>query len=292
MTKNGSMKMSGGGNRSQGLPATTNKKTGSLIRHIMKEAYSNPKQRSGGSQGSQEQQETPSFSYQVSDLSVSLKSSVNYPVAYYTAEPPPSWSTTFVTSPGTFSASDLTNYISSTAFLYGLLRLVFEFTIDKDLTKSNGGKIKIDVSNAAGTPREFFGDINNPGGPPISAGLQAILDNLPPPSWNFYFKDGTGVDISDYLEISLENIVDDDGDLYNEASTLVIQLKSSANINIGKGNCTFILAFNENDNPQSSGRYLGQGPYQFFVNEQAEPGDYNFSITSAKNVNSAGFTVT
>ena len=69
------MKMSGGGNKSQGLPATTNKTTGSLIRHIMKEAYSNPKQRSGGSQ---EQQETPSVSYQVSNLSNILYSQLDY----------------------------------------------------------------------------------------------------------------------------------------------------------------------------------------------------------------------
>ena len=289
MTKNGSMKMSGGGNKSQGLPATTNKKTGSLIRHIMKEAYSNPKQRSGGSQ-EQDQQKTPSFSYEVSNLSVSLKSGIFGSFGPEPPTPPQTFQT--LSTSGTVSASSLSSYISSSAFLYGLLRLVFEFTIDKDLTKSNGGKIKIDVSKADGTPREFFGDINNPGGPPISAGLKAILDTLPPPSWKFYFKDGTGVDISDYLEISLENIVDDDGDLYNEASTLVIQLKSSANINIGKGNCTFILSFNENDNATSSGRYLGQGPYQFFVNEQAEPGYYDFSISSATNKPSAGFTVT
>ena len=40
MTKNGSMKMSGGGNKSQGLPATTNMRSGPIRNYVFSQAYS------------------------------------------------------------------------------------------------------------------------------------------------------------------------------------------------------------------------------------------------------------
>lgn len=47
MTKNGSMKMSGGGNKSQGLPATTNMRSGPIRNYVNRQAYSTPAQRAG-----------------------------------------------------------------------------------------------------------------------------------------------------------------------------------------------------------------------------------------------------
>ena len=47
MTKNGSLKMSGGGNKSQGLPATTNMRSGPIRNYVNRQAYSTPAQRAG-----------------------------------------------------------------------------------------------------------------------------------------------------------------------------------------------------------------------------------------------------
>ena len=287
MTKNGSMKMSGGGNKSQGLPATTNKKTGSLIRHIMKEAYSNPKQRSGGSK-EQQKQKTPSFSYEVSNLSAYFASSQpNDYVANNNSLTP-------------LSSIDLDKnarldpwYLSSSAFIHGRLRLVIKFTLDKDLTKSNGGEIKIDVTRN-GTPLPFFADIFDPNPPEAYPSYWPTITK-----YSFYFSDGTGNEITSNLQLSLGKITPD-ANGWRESPTLVIKLKNSANVDIVNGNCIFVLSYNNSPSvfglPRTStggGRYLGlNGPYQFFSSEAASVGDYDFSITSAKNVNSAGITVT
>ena len=45
MTKNGSLKMSGGGNKSQGLPATTNMRSGPIRNYVFSQAYSPPEKR-------------------------------------------------------------------------------------------------------------------------------------------------------------------------------------------------------------------------------------------------------
>ena len=278
MTKNGSMKMSGGGNKSQGLPATTNKKTGSLIRHIMKEAYSNPKQRSGGSQ---EQQKTPSFSYQVSNLSANFAYSQ---LGDYVAN---NNSLTTLLPPLQKSNLDAW-YLSSSAFIHGRLRLVIQFTLDKDLTKSNGGEIKIDVTRN-GNPLPFFADIFDPNPP----------ESFPPwypaiTKYSFYFSDGTGNNITSNLVLSLGNInLDPNG--WRESPTLVIKLKNSANVDIVNGNCIFVLSYNNSPSGISSGggRYLGlNGPYQFFSSEAASLGNYVFSINSASNKPSTSFTIT